>query len=109
MPFENAVAVIHHMEDIKQCIEGIGYSQVGKNALIKAVEADLNDPVIFGGLYALAVLEIQITSLLRMIDSRLHIIDTSVLYTELRDKIKLWSDDPSDLLGGKAGPSFIQR
>lgn len=102
IPFENATAVFHHKDTIMQYIGSL--ERAHKNQLLVAIEADLGDPIVLGGIRAMALLERHVTSpLYSMIDSAgISIINSSNYYTHLQIKLQEWIRDPEELVTGSA-------
>ena len=78
------------------------YKDSERNKLIKSVVWDLQEDVIIAGIRAMGILERQVTTpLMQMLDSSLHVVDTSSYYTRTHEKIKQFMVDPTEILHGQ--------
>lgn len=102
VPFKNASAVLHHRADILRYTESLDSKE--SNQLLAAIEADLKDPIIMGGVLAMALVEKMVTTpLLKLVDSKnIHILDSTTYFTQLRNKLQKWGEDPSEILDGSS-------
>ena len=104
VPFENSAAtyyhyVNNHFKDVCNTLPARKQS----NTLIKSVMWDLEDNIILGGIRAMGILCVHIsTPLMHMIESRGHVMDTDRYYTRLHDFVYEQMEDPSDLLNDSA-------
>ena len=100
IPFKNASAVFFHKDHMLSLFNTFDESQ--KNKLVKSVMYDLTDNVVLSGIRAMGLLEKQVTTpLMDMLDSSIHVMDTSQYYTRVYDKVKEWMIDPTQLLVGE--------
>ena len=76
---------------------------LGKNLLMKCVEADMSDDVVVTGMRAMGLVETQITTtFMKLTESNIPIVDIGPHMVKLRDRLTEWSNDPSALLNGSA-------
>jgi hypothetical protein len=93
VPFKNASAVFHHWYDILNYSSSL--SSKDSNQLTTALEADIKDPVIMGGVLAMAKIEKLITSpLLKKWSTAKKFISWT--------KLKQWAEKPTEVLDGTA-------
>ena len=71
------------------------------NPLLKAVLADLNEPIFLAGCKALGLINKLVTGpLWRTLESDISILEINKVYTKLRDKFCEWSADSTEILEG---------
>ena len=75
---------------------------VQRISLLKAVAADLAEPVYLAGCKALGLINKLLTGpLWRVLESKMSILDMNEVYTCMRDQFKVWSEDASSFLEGQ--------
>ena len=100
IPFENATAAYYHLPHLKTLIHS--YPEAERNRLMKSCLWDIEDNVIIGGMRAMGLLERQLTSpIMQMLDSSIHVMDTSAYYQRAFDKIKQIMVDPTEVMHGQ--------
>ena len=71
------------------------------NPLLKAVLADLNEPVLLAGCKALGLINKLVTGpLWRTLESDISILEINNIYTKMRDKFCEWSSDSTEVIEG---------
>ena len=100
IPFENSTATYFHIPHMKTLVNS--YSEQEQNRLVKSCRWDMEEDIILAGIRAMGMIERQLTSpLMQMLDSNIHIMDTSSYYTRLFEKVKQMMIDPTEILHGQ--------
>ena len=98
IPFENSAAVYHHINDFFTLCDTLDAKRE-VNMYVKSLKGDFEDDIILAGIRAMGIIGQHVTGpLMRMVESKLHIMDTDKLYTRLHQKVQEWIDDPTPLI-----------
>ena len=96
--FHDAAGVFFLRDHLASFFEEYG----AENSLLKAVAADLAEPVYLAGCKALGLINKLLTGpLWRVLESKMSILDMNEVYTCMRDQFKVWSEDASSFLEGQ--------
>ena len=96
--FHDAAGVFFLRDHLASFFEEYG----AENSLLKAVAADLAEPVYLAGCKALGLINKLLTGpLWRVLESKMSILDMNEVYTSMRDQFKVWSEDASSFLEGQ--------
>ena len=93
--FHDAAGVFFLQDHLASFFEEYG----AENPLLKAVAADLAEPVYLAGCKALGLINKLLTGpLWHVLESKMSILD---VHTSMRDQFKVWSEDASSFLEGR--------
>ena len=96
--FHDAAGVFFLRDHLASFFEEYG----AENSLLKAVAADLAEPVYLAGCKALGLINKLLTGpLWHVLESKMSILDMNEVYTSMRDQFKVWSEDASSFLEGQ--------